>query len=105
VVQCLTATYEALINAALNTTYKCIRFSPLSINFAGPWLEAKASVKLDGCQNGYDYHDMAKFTAQALATACSHKRLAMIHEQGKTFEIVLTAEEKEAFSKMIQALT
>lgn len=121
VVQLLTAAYEAMINAALATTYTTIRFPPLSLAFAGPWVSSKLAVyddregddtKGDDTKNGKtnkqshtDYTPIAKCTAQALATACSRQRLAMIREQQKSFELVLTADEKDAFTRMIQVLT
>ena len=101
--QSLTATYEAMINAALSTTYTRVRFPPLSIKFAGPWIQAKPLNAPEAEE--YDYRDMARLTAQALATACSRQRLAMMYEQGKTFEMVLSKDEHEAFSNMIKALT
>ncbi len=123
VLHSLTCAYERMLNAALDTTYTRIRFPPFSVDLAGPWSKRGEAVdtpeksqdsqlvngnelKSDELQPGEsETNEMASLTAQALATACSRERLALMYEHGKAFEIVLSLEEEELYTKMIKALT
>lgn len=94
VVQTLTYAYECLLNAVIETTYTRIRLPPFSLDYGGPW-----------SSNPEEPEEMARFTAKALATACSKERLGLLREKRQRFELVLGPKEKDVFSKMIKALT